>query len=75
MKNISDSFTTCKVRTDGGPATMIPKPLWGFQRPLWYLRPSLSTVGEGVDKPGAERQDKTESAASGRIAERGDGGC
>ena len=54
---------------------MIPKPLWGFQRPLWYLRPSLSTVGEGVDKPSADRQDKTESAASGRLAECVDGGC
>ena len=75
LEKISDSFTTCKIRTDGGPATMIPKPLGGFQHPLWYLRPSISTVGEGVDKPGAEGQDETGAAASGRLAECVDGVC
>ena len=72
MKNISDSFTTCKVLVDLLQWFQSP---WGASNALWYLRPSISTVGEGVDKPGAERQNKTGAAASGRLAECVDGVC
>ena len=72
MKKISDSFTTCKVLVDLLQWFQSP---WGASNALWYLRPSISTVGEGVDEPGAESHDKAGAAASGRIAERFDGGC